>query len=96
MISSTSTANSTTTITVCPLAIAAREKNNADLLLLVGNTIICRTLAEALCTNCNAAAWPSNWGLTLRSLYICCSPISALSVLLILVCSLLASRLVNC
>jgi hypothetical protein len=96
MISSTSAANGTTTITVYPSAIATREKNNADLPLLVGNITICGTLADALCTNCNVAAWPSDLGLALGSLYIHCSPTSALSIPLTLVRSLLAGRLVNC
>jgi hypothetical protein len=64
--------------------------------LLIGNTMICRTLANALCTNYNIVAWPSNLGLALGSLYIYCSPTSALSIPLTLVRSLLASRLVNC
>ena len=75
---------------------ATREKNNTNLLLLVDNTTIYRTLANALYTNYNVVAWPSNLGLALGSLYIYCSPTSALSIPLTLVHSLLASRLVNC
>jgi hypothetical protein len=59
---------------------AATEKNNADLPLLVGNTMINGTVGDGLCTNCNAAAWPSDRGLALASWYMRCNPSNAGSV----------------
>jgi hypothetical protein len=57
---------------------AATEKNNADLPLLVGNTMINGTLGDGLCTNCNANACPSDRGLAFGSWYMRCNPNNAL------------------
>src|SRR5436853_3333528 len=74
--SSTNAANGTTTMTVCCCVMAATEKNNADLRLLVGNTMI-NARDDGLCTNCNADACPSDRGLALASWYMRCNPIIA-------------------
>ena len=65
--SSTNVANGTTTMTICYIVIAATKKNNANLLLLVGNITINGTIGDRLYTNYNIDACPSNWGLTLGS-----------------------------
>src|SRR5579871_1366557 len=58
---------------------AATEKNNADLPLLVGNTMINGTRGDGWCTNCNALAWPSDWGWALGP-YMRCNPNNALEL----------------
>jgi hypothetical protein len=82
------------------MAMAATEKNNANLLLLVGNTTTNSTIADGLCTNCNANACPSDCGFVLRSLYMRCNLTNALLTLLLLsvglIRSLLPSWLLNC
>src|SRR5450432_2873775 len=95
--SSTNAANGTTTMTVCYTAMAATEKNNPDLLLLVGNTTTNGIFRDGLYTNCNADACPSNRGLALMSWYMRYNLINTLSVLSMLpIRSCLASRLDNC
>src|ERR1700724_1732769 len=56
---------------------AATEKNNADLPLLVGNTMTNGTFGDGLCTNCNATACPSDRGLAFGLWYMRCNPINA-------------------
>jgi len=53
---------------------AATEKNNADLPLLVGNTMTNGLLGHGLCTNFNADAYPSDRGLAAASWYMRCNP----------------------
>src|SRR5438876_6050638 len=94
----TNTANSTIMITVCYIVIAVTKKNNANLLLLVGNTMTNSIVSNRLCTNYNTDACPSDYGFALGSWYMRCNLTNALSTLLSvsLTRSLLASRLVNC
>ena len=68
-------------MTVCCCVMAATEKNNADLPLLVGNTMI-NGRDDGLCTNCNADTCPSDQGLALVSWYMRYNPIIAKSTLL--------------
>jgi hypothetical protein len=73
---------------------AATEKNNADLPLLVGNTMTNGRCADAWCTNCNADACPSDRGLACASWYMRCNPINTRSDTSIR--SLFIGRLLNC
>ena len=58
--SSTNIANGITTITICYIVIATTKKNNANLLLLIGNIIINSTIGNRLYTNYNINTYPSN------------------------------------
>jgi hypothetical protein len=92
---STNATNDTTIITICCIAIAATEKNNTNLLLLVGNTTTNSTVANSLCTNCNANTCPSDCGFVLGSLYMHCNLTNTLLTLLLLFISLIRSLLLS-
>ena len=85
--------NSIIIITVCYIVIAVTKKNNANLLLLVGNTMTNSIVSNRLCTNYNTDACPSDYGFALGSWYMCYNLTNALSILLFisLTHSLLAS-----